>query len=384
VCHHERIEKGSEIGRGGYIQVYPPNCMYKHILKPIFFRFDPEFVHDKIVGLGAFMGRFNSGKKLLSTILNFEDPILEQDILGIHFKNPIGLAAGFDKNAELTDTIPSIGFGHMEVGSITAKRCIGNPKPRLWRLKDSQSLVVYYGLKNDGAEAIYSRLKNKFFAIPVSTSIAMTNCKENMEIDTAIHDYVEGFGRFTELGSFFTVNVSCPNTIGGQPFMDPDNLDKLLARLDPISTAKPVFVKLSPDVSDEQVDKIYNVLINHRVQGIICSNLTKPRTNEKIIDKNVPEKGGLSGKVVQELSDKLLAKLYRRSPGKFVLIGCGGVFTAEDAYKKIRLGASLIHMVTGMIFEGPQVISKINRELAELLRRDGFANISQAIGVDNK
>jgi dihydroorotate dehydrogenase len=316
-------------------------------------------------------------------LLSYQDPILEQDVLGIHFSNPVGLAAGFDKNAELTNTIPSVGFGHMEVGSITAKPCTGNPKPRLWRLKKSQGLIVYYGLKNDGAEVIYNRLKDKKFSIPVSTSIAMTNCKENMDIRNAIADYVMGFKRFTELGSFFTVNVSCPNTVGGQPFMDSQNLDLLLTELDFVQTDKPVFVKLSPDVTELQVDAIFDVLRRHKVKGIICSNLTKPRNNKMLLDEDVPEKGGISGKPVQELSDKLLAQLYRKAPGRFVLIGCGGVFTAEDAYKKIRLGASLIHMVTGMIFEGPQVIGKINKGLAELLRRDGFKNISDAIGVDN-
>jgi dihydroorotate dehydrogenase len=358
--------------------------MYKHVLKPIFFKFDPEFVHDRVVSLGVLIGKFKIGRNILSATLEYADPILEQDILDIHFKNPIGLAAGFDKNAGLTSAIPSVGFGHMEVGSITARPCAGNPKPRLWRLKDSQSLIVYYGLKNDGSEAIYTRLKDKQFAIPVSTSIAMTNCKENMNIDRAIEHYVQGFARFTEVGSFFTINVSCPNTLGGQPFMDAANLDKLLTKIDTIPTKKPIFIKLSPDVSEKEVDAILDVLGRHRVHGIICSNLTKPRSNPKIVEKNVPEKGGLSGKVVQDLSDELLAQLYRKTRSKYILIGCGGVFTAEDAYKKIRLGASLIHMITGMIFEGPQVIGKINRELADLLRKDGFSTIAEAIGVDNR
>ncbi len=356
--------------------------IYTRIIKPIAFRFDPEYIHDRVLSIGMILGRFQFCRKFISYLYDYKNPVLKQTVFGIDFINPIGLAAGFDKNAELTDIIPSVGFGHMEVGSITAKPCAGNAKPRLWRLKKSKGLVVYYGLKNDGAQKIHERLKNKKFAIPVSISIAMTNCIENLDIEHAIRDYVQGFETFKDTGAFFTVNISCPNAEGGQPFIDSHKLDRLLSALDKIHTEKPVCVKLSPDLNTDQVDLILDVLSRHRVHGIICSNLTKKRNNSLLVDESIPEKGGISGRPVADLSDRLLAYIYRKTGKKFVLIGCGGVFTAEDAYRKIKLGASLIHMITGMIFEGPGVVRDINAGLAELLKKDGFKNIADAVGSD--
>ena len=164
--------------------------------------------------------------------------------------------------------------------------------------------------------------------------------------------------------------------------MDPDALEKLLSALDGISTKKPVFVKLSPDKSEVDIDRVLEVIARHRVHGIICSNLTKNRENKKIVDEDVSDKGGVSGKPVQDLSDHLLEHVYKKTQGKYVLVGCGGVFNAHDAYRKIRLGASLIQMITGMIYEGPQVISTINTDLDLLLKKDGFRSITDAVGVD--
>lgn len=356
--------------------------LYASVIKPILFRFDPEFVHDRFVKLGSLLGKFGLAKKILSKLFVYKDDILNQEILGIKFKNPIGLAAGFDKNAELTSVIPSIGFGHMEVGSITNRPYKGNSKPRLWRLKGSKGLIVYYGLKNDGAEIISKKLNKNNFDIPISISIAMTNCKENLDLQLATKDYCDGFSKFVAIGDFFTVNISCPNTEGGQPFMDPQNLDFLLTSLDKIKTQKPIFIKISPDIEIDKLDKILAVAKTHRVDGIICSNLTKNRDNPKIVEKNLVNKGGISGKPVEDIANNLISQIYKKAGDRFVIIGCGGVFSAEDAYKKIRLGASLIHMITGMIFEGPGVIKKINKGLAKLLREDGFKNIKEAVGID--
>jgi dihydroorotate dehydrogenase len=358
--------------------------VYAYVLKPIFFLNDPEFVHDRMTGFGRTLGKTKITQKIVSGLFGFEHPMLEQDVLGIHFRNPIGLSAGFDKNAELTEILPSVGFGFAEIGSITGEPCAGNAKPRLWRLKKSKSLMVYYGLMNDGCEAIAQRLANKTHGIPFGMSIAMTNCIDNLNIKRAVFDYAKAFRVMEKMGEYVTVNISCPNTHGGQPFVEPHKLDYLLDILDEIPTTKPVFVKLSPDMSPRELDTLLDVLKKHRVHGIICTNLTKNRSNKHIKDNFVPEKGGMSGKVVQDMSDRMLAHIFRREGKRFVLVGCGGVFTAEDAYKKIKLGASLVQMITGMIFEGPQVISEINRGLVELLQRDGYTTITQAIGVDNK
>lgn len=363
---------------------------YKWILKPILFKFDPEKAHEKIKAVGCFLGKYSATRKITGIFWNYSNPMLYQNILGINFKNPIGLSAGFDKNAELTEIIPSVGFGFMEAGSITGEVCEGNPKPRLWRLKKSKSLAVYYGLMNDGCEAIAKRLKNKKFAIPVGISIAKTNCKETADTEKAILDYFKAYEAFTDIGDYFTINISCPNAFGGQPFTDSAKLDALLKKIASIPKTKPVFLKISPDLTKKEIDDIVYVAKKFNIDGFICTNLTKNRNNANIIDKTVPEKGGFSGKVVDSMSDELIRYIYKKTndpstpfkANKFIIIGSGGVFTAEDAYRKIKAGASLVQLITGMIFEGPQVISDINLGLVKLLKADGYKNISEAVGKE--
>jgi dihydroorotate dehydrogenase len=358
------------------------HAAYASLLKPVFFRFNPEDVHDRMIGVGAALGRNRVTRALTKSIFHYSHPALEQTVLGIPFKNPVGLAAGFDKNAELTGILPDVGFGFEEVGSITGEPCEGNPKPRLWRLKRSKGLVVYYGLKNDGAEAISTRLRQMEFRNIIGTSVAMTNCAANLDTEMAIRDYAKAFRAFANIGHYFTINISCPNTQGGQPFVEAEKLERLLAVLDQIGTAKPVFIKLSPDMTVVQVDALLDVAKRHRVHGIITTNLTKKRDNPHIKDVSVPSVGGISGKPVQDLSDEMLRHIHAREGKRFVLIGCGGIFNAKDAYRKIRMGASLVQLATGMIFEGPQLISEISRGLVELIQRDGFTHLSQAVGAD--
>ncbi|KKU48656.1 MAG: Dihydroorotate dehydrogenase 2 [Parcubacteria group bacterium GW2011_GWA2_46_9] len=345
---------------------------------------DPEDVHDRMIGVGKFLGRYAITRRTTAFLFSYSHPMLEQNILGINFFNPISLAAGFDKNAELIDILPSVGFGFMEVGSITGEPCAGNPKPRLWRLVKSKALVVYYGLKNDGAEAIAARLKNKKTTIPLGISIAKTNSEKTIETEAGISDYVKAYEKFINIGDYCTINISCPNAYGGQPFTNAESLEKLLNRIDTILASKPIFLKISPDLNHDEIDGIIEVAGRHKISGFICTNLTKNRNNEKIKDAAVPEKGGMSGKVVEELANELISYIYKKTNGQFVIIGCGGVFSAKDAYKKIRAGASLVQLITGMIYEGPQVISEINQGLISLLARDGFSNISEAVGADNR
>lgn len=356
--------------------------LYRNILKRVFFLLDPEDVHDRMIKTGARLGAHGTTRALARAMFYYENrPILEQKILGIAFANPIGLSAGFDKNAELTDILPSVGFGFAELGSITGEPCEGNPKPRLWRLKNSQSLGVYYGLKNDGCSAVLKKLAGRQFKIPIGISVAKTNSKNAIDTNSGIRDYAKAFGCFTNIGDYITVNISCPNTYGGEPFTDPEKLDLLFTTLDKIETKHPIFIKFSPDLVHEQIDALLDVIRKHRIHGFICTNVTKRRDLAAIKD-TAPEKGGLSGKVVEDLADDLIEYVYRKTGGKYIIIGCGGVFSASDAYKKIRKGASLIQLITGMIFNGPQVISEINQGLSQLLARDGFKNISEAIGTD--
>lgn len=360
--------------------------LYKGIVKQILFRIDPEKVHDHFTKVGKFLGKVTFLKAITGFFFQYKNPKLHQELLGIKFENPIGLAAGFDKNAELTRVIRSVGFGHAEVGSITGEPCKGNEKPRLWRLKKSKGLVVWYGLKNDGCEKIAKRLEKEEFNLPVGISIAKTNSEGTVGKEAGIRDYLKAYRTLKDLGDYITINVSCPNAYGGQPFTNPRDLDELLMRINEIRSKKPLFIKLPPDLSHKQLDEVLDTIKYHRIDGIICTNLTKDRQNEeiskKVLDKGIPEVGGISGKPIRELSTEVIKYIYKKTNGKYVIVGCGGVFSAKDAYEKIKAGASLIQLITGMIYEGPQVIGEINQGLLRLLEKDGFKKVSQAVGVD--
>lgn len=363
---------------------------YKWLIKPIFFLFDPETIHDVMTLALKFIGGNFLTRKLFYACWGYSNRTLEQNILGIKFKNPVGLSAGFDKNAEMIGATYALGFGFTEVGSITGEKCEGNPKPRLWRLKKSKSLLVYYGLKNDGAEKISKRLRGRKFSLPVGISIAKTNCQATANDENAIADYFKAYTTFNNLpageagiGNYFTINISCPNAFGGQPFTNAEKLERLLEKIFAIPKIKPVFLKLSPDLSREEIDEILEVCKKFPVDGYVCSNLTKNRNNQKILDRNLPETGGMSGKILDDLSDQLIRYVYKKTASKAVIIGVGGIASAEDAYRKIQAGASLLELITGMIYEGPQLISDINLGLTKLLQKDGYKNISEAVGKEN-
>jgi len=329
---------------------------------------------------GSFLGSNGLTRTLTHFAFDFQNPILEQQILGINFKNPIGLAAGFDKNARLLSILPEVGFGFAEVGSITGEKCDGNPKPRLKRLKKSKGLLVNYGLVNDGCEAVSKRLTGKKLKIPFGVNIAKTNCALTADTQEGIKDYLKVFKVMSDIGDYCVLNISCPNAFGGQPFTTPDKLEALLKIIFNEPKCKPVFLKLSPDLSLDEVDELIRVIDKFQIDGIIISNLTKDRNNNSIQDSNIPENGGMSGKIVEKLSDDMIAHVYQKTKGRYVIIGCGGVFSAEDAYKKIKLGSSLIQLITGMIFEGPQLIGEINSGLVKLLKNEGYKSISEAVG----
>lgn len=357
--------------------------LYKHILKPILFSFNPELIHDAFTLFGRCLGSNSISRLKVKILYHFEHPALKQTILGINFKNPVGLAAGFDKNARLTNILPEVGFGFEEIGSITGEPCAGNPKPRLWRLPKAKALLVYYGLKNDGAKKIVDRLRGKKFQFPIGVSIAKTNDKNTCTTEAGINDYKKALLAFVEanIGDYFTINISCPNTFGGEPFTSPEKLNTLLATLDRVPTNKPIFIKIPCDISTDELDKLRAVTDNHRVHGFVIANLTKDKTRTEIHD-DIPEgaKGGISGQPTFAPSNNLIRHLYKTAGGKYIIIGLGGIFSAGDAYEKIKAGASLVQLITGMIYEGPQLIGEINKGLVELLKKDGFENISEAVG----
>lgn len=364
---------------------------YRWVLKPILFLFDPEWVHDLFIKIGVILGSNALTRWATRIWFYYENPILKQEILGIKFKNPIGLAAGFDKNARLTQVMPEVGFGFMEIGSVTGRPCSGNEGKHLWRLPKSKSLIVYYGLTNDGAEPISKRLAEEKFAIPVGISLAKTNDQETITTEAGIKDYLMAYQAFLQagVGNYFTINISCPNTFGGEPFVEAERLNLLLSafakiREESSDRPKPVFIKLPPDLDELKLDEIIALARKFEIDGFISANLTKDRGNplvrDQIKDFLPTDKGGLSGQIAKGLADKQIRYIYQKAGKEFVIIGCGGISTAQDAYEKIKAGASLLQLITSMIYEGPQVVSEINQGLAELLKQDGYKNISEAIG----
>lgn len=352
---------------------------YQKVIKPVVFRIDPELVHDSTLNLAHISGKIASVKYLLSKSLAYQNEMLSQEIDGINYKNPIGLAAGWDKDAKAIEIMPSLGFGFSEVGSITKHGYKGNESPRLKRLPASRSILVNYGLKNDGVDLIAPRIPNRA-GIALGTNIARTNTPDCADDNVSIEDYAYSFAKLAHIGDYFTINVSCPNTYGGQPFHDKERLELLLKRLDSISTSKPVYIKLSPDIDKETRKNIADLSFKYRVNGFLCGNLTKNHKLDTIKDEIGDSLGGMSGKVLQQISDDLIADMYKYTSGDKTIIGLGGVFNADDAYRKIKLGASLVQLITGLIYQGPQVVGQINYDLVELLKKDGYQNIKQAIG----
>lgn len=354
---------------------------YRHIAKPVFFRQDPERVHDRMTLFGRLLAATAPTRALTRTLLRYDDPVLETTVAGLRFANPIGLAAGFDKNAHLWNILPDVGFGFAELGSITGKPCAGNPKPRLWRMPAHDALQVYYGLKNDGAEVVAERLRGAHPRMVLGISAAKTNSPDTVDPDAAVADYGAVLDAFRDTAQYFTINISCPNAYGGQPFTDPALLDRLLAAVDARALRQPVFVKLSPDLTEHALDAVLEVAGGHRIAGFVCTNLTKDHARMGVPADAVPGKGGISGGAVRALSEAQLAHLYARTAGRYVLMGVGGIFSAEDAYRRIRLGASLVQLITGMVYRGPQLIGSINRGIAERLKRDGFSSVAEAVGT---
>lgn len=356
--------------------------LYRHILKPVYFRLDPEFVHERMSHVGMTLGKFSVTRALTRRMFGFQHPSLQTTVAGLEFPNPVGLSAGFDKEGRLIDILPSVGFGFMEIGSITGSYSAGNKKPRLWRLPKSRGLVVHYGLNSSGSMAVASRLYGQQTAVPLFVSIAKANHPDFDSEISGIADYVRAATNLRGIGAARVINISCPNTTGGEPFIQPERLDHLLGALGEAIQQQPTFIKLPADCSDAEIDGIVATAQRHGITGFICTNLTKRRDNGQIHDAVVPPKGGLSGKIVEAQSNHVLRHVYKITDGQMPLIGVGGIFSAEDAYKKIRSGASLVALITGMIYQGPQLIGEINRGLVELLQRDGFENISEAVGID--
>lgn len=346
---------------------------------------DPEFVHVNAFRLGEFLGNISILRSLLAHSFNKKNPYLRQELVGLSFDGPIGLAAGFDYEARLTKVLAPLGFGFQTIGTISNLYCEGNQKPRLKRLPKSQALLVNKGFKNPGSEEIIQKLSGQSFEIPIGVSIGRTNVPYQMSLEDSIADIVCCFAKFEKSKiniSYYELNISCPNLFGDVSFYPKENLRKLLIAVDKLRTTKPIFVKMPIEKSDAEVLEMLEVISEYFPKGVIFGNLQKNRSHESLNKKEVQEcgKGNFSGKPTFDRSNELISLTYRHYKDRFIVIGCGGVFSAEDAFEKIQRGASLVQLITGMVYNGPQLISEINSGLKDLLEKKGFSSLCRAVG----
>ncbi len=357
--------------------------LYKHAVKPLLFRRHPDDVHGDLITLAKITQRIPL-VNVMSGIWAYRSPRLRQTLWNMPFDNPLGLAAGLDKNVDMLPTMRRVGFGWMTGGSVTALPCLGNKKPWFQRLPDQQSLIIHAGLPNEGVQRIATRLAGQTGEYPLCISVAKTNIPETADDEGAIADYVAGFRAVKDLPSvrLLELNISCPNTHGGEPFTTPDRLDALLSAIDALELTKPLLIKMPIDKAWPELSGLLDVITRHNVQGVTIGNLRKDRAGLDIHEPAIP--GGLSGMPTRDISTQLIRQTYQYYGDKLTIVGVGGIFSSEDAYAKIRAGASLLGMITGLIYEGPQTVGEINAGLAALLERDGLANIADAIGLDAK
>ncbi len=349
--------------------------LYTRLLKPLLFLFSAETVHNWFTLFGEKIGESGVGRWFLQFVWRYEHPSLHIFKAGIHFDNPIGLAAGFDYDGHLPHATHALGFGWHTIGTVTRQCYAGNTPPRLDRFSRSHALLVNKGLKSAGAETIITRLKGVRFLQPVGISIASTNT-HFANTKAQIMDILACFKLF-ESGplshSYYELNISCPNTFGGEPFTTPQRLEILLRALDKLEVSRPVFVKMPIDQSDEETLQLLTVCDVHTVAGVIFGNLTKNKENPAVHsdDRAIwkTRKGNVSGKPTAASSLRGIKLTRTHFKDRFVIVGTGGVFSPEDAQAKLAAGADLIQMITGMIYEGPQQIGHINRILAQIKLR---------------
>ncbi len=362
--------------------------MYK-LLFPLLQQIDPEVLHNGARDLARIAGK-TPLKGLVSALYRFEDERLRQEYFGLTFQNPVGLAAGFDKYGAFIDIVPSLGFGFMELGSISAQPRLGNPQPRLFRLPKDHAIINRMGLNNDGAEATKNMLLKRAGDRPVPLGISIVKTHDpNILGDAAVADFVKSYTQLAPLADYLALNISCPNTLEGKTFEDPQALEQLLQG---IATAKeqlqaehqhvpPLFVKISPDRTDSELVHLIEVCKRFAVDGYILTNTTTTRDNLQTPQVKLHEigMGGLSGAPLFERSLRMIQMVRTIAPSAFI-VGVGGVQSAADAYAMICAGASLIQIYTGLIYHGPALVKQINQGVLRHLESDGFATLSDAIG----
>jgi dihydroorotate dehydrogenase len=340
--------------------------MYKAIIRPILFSFDPEKVHHFTFSLIRFISKIPGMKGLFKSMYLVDDAKLERQLFGLTFKNPVGLAAGFDKNAVLYNELANFGFGFIEIGTVTPKGQIGNPKQRLFRLKEDQGIINRMGFNNEGLEAAISQLKKNKGQLIIGGNIGK-NTQTKPEDYTK--DYLECFNALHPYVDYFVLNVSCPNVGSHAKLNDKDYLLELIgavqkANLD-FEKQKPILLKIAPDLNDGQLDEIIELVNETNLNGVIASNTSTDRNGLRTSDERLTEigNGGLSGQPIKSKSTRVIKYLADKSDKAFPIIGVGGIHSAEDAIEKLNAGADLVQIYTGFIYEGPRLIKNINKAI---------------------
>ena len=343
-----------------------------NFFRPFIFKFSPEVAHSlaiKALKLNNFPRK------------TFKDKILETTFCGKKLSSPVGVAAGFDKNAEVYNPLFNLGFSFVEVGTITPKAQYGNPKPRVFRLEEDEALINRLGFNNSGADEISSRIKsvNKKGLLGI-------NIGPNKDAENRIEDYLNCFRKFHNLADYITINISSPNTENLRDFHKEEELKSLLVEIksekEKLNSNVPIAVKVSPDLDDEQIETVSKILLNEKIEIIIVSN-TSDKNRNNLGNINKLEKGGLSGQPIKEVSNETIRKFFNLVGNQIKIIGVGGVDSGQAAYEKIIRGASLVQLYTGMVYKGPGIASSISSELIDILKKNGFKNISEAIGAKN-
>ncbi len=337
-------------------------------LKSLLFLLDPELAHRITI---------NYLKTIKSKKFESYD-ILKSNVFGLNFSNPVGIAAGFDKNAEVAQNLINLGFGFSEVGTVTPYPQPGNPKPRIFRLKDDEAIINRLGFNSVGFDQVKSRLGK------INDTIIGVNIGANKDSKDFSEDYIKGIKFFSTLASYITINISSPNTPGLRSLEILENLDVLLDKINNLDKEDlfiktPILLKISPDLNSDNLKYLCERVLSSKIDGLIVSNTTIARDS---IADNIDQSGGLSGRPLFKSSTQQLRRVFKYTNGRIPLIGVGGIDSAEKAYEKIKNGASLVQLYTGLVYNGPNLIKDINKNLSSLIKDDGYNNISEAVGAE--
>ncbi|AOW19622.1 quinone-dependent dihydroorotate dehydrogenase [Urechidicola croceus] len=340
--------------------------MYKLLIRPILFLFDPEKVHHFTFSMLKFAFKIPFKASVIRSIYSVKSPKLERNLFGLKFKNPVGLAAGFDKNAVLYNELSNFGFGFIEIGTVTPKGQEGNPKKRLFRLKDDQGIINRMGFNNEGVDVVVERLKNRNTNLIIGGNIGKQTTSSS---DQYTDDYLTCFKALHPYVDYFVLNVSCPNVGSMAKLQDKDYLIELISAVQSENKKqeiqRPILLKIAPDLNDIQLDEIIEIVAETKIDGVIASNTSVNRTGLKASEDRLEEigNGGLSGKPITDRSTRVIQYLSDRSNKAFPIIGVGGIHSAQDALDKIAAGADLVQIYTGFIYEGPSLVKKINKAI---------------------